>query len=39
MREFVMGDIHGACKALKQCLRKSRFGLPEGPANTIGRHN
>lgn len=25
MREFVMGDIHGAYKAVKQCLQKSRF--------------
>jgi serine/threonine protein phosphatase 1 len=25
MRTFVMGDIHGAWKALKQCLERSRF--------------
>ena len=25
MREFVMGDIHGACKALKQCLKRAWF--------------
>lgn len=25
MREFVMGDIHGAYKALKQCLENARF--------------
>jgi serine/threonine protein phosphatase 1 len=25
MRVFVMGDIHGACKALKQCLHRSSF--------------
>jgi serine/threonine protein phosphatase 1 len=25
MREFVMGDIHGAYKALKQCLKRSGF--------------
>jgi serine/threonine protein phosphatase 1 len=25
MREFVMGDIHGSFKALKQCLTRSKF--------------
>jgi serine/threonine protein phosphatase 1 len=25
MREFVMGDIHGACQALKQCLQRAAF--------------
>jgi serine/threonine protein phosphatase 1 len=25
MREFVMGDIHGACKAMRQCLQRAAF--------------
>ena len=25
MKTFVLGDIHGACKALKQCLQRSAF--------------
>jgi serine/threonine protein phosphatase 1 len=25
MREFVMGDLHGSCRALKQCLKSAAF--------------
>jgi serine/threonine protein phosphatase 1 len=25
MREFVMGDLHGSCRALKQCLKAAKF--------------
>lgn len=25
MREFVMGDLHGSCRALKQCLKAANF--------------
>ncbi|QEC72557.1 hypothetical protein FSB73_13600 [Arachidicoccus ginsenosidivorans] len=27
MRTFVMGDIHGAFKAMKQCLQRSDFDI------------
>ena len=29
MRTFVMGDIHGSFKALKQCLQRSKFNYRE----------
>jgi serine/threonine protein phosphatase 1 len=36
MREFVMGDIHGACKALKQCLQMSVFNYKKDRLIQLG---
>ena len=36
MRTFVIGDIHGAYKPLKKCLKKARFNLKEDRLICLG---
>jgi serine/threonine protein phosphatase 1 len=36
MRTFVMGDIHGSYKALKQCLQRSRFNYQKDRLIVLG---
>jgi serine/threonine protein phosphatase 1 len=36
MREFVMGDLHGACQALKQCLQKVDFNYQKDRLIQLG---
>jgi serine/threonine protein phosphatase 1 len=36
MKKFIIGDIHGAYKALLQCLERSRFNKEEDLLITIG---
>src|SRR4051812_15465598 len=35
-RKFVMGDIHGACRALRQCLERSTFDYNEDQLIFLG---
>ena len=36
MREFVMGDIHGACKAMRQCLQLAGFNYKKDRLIQLG---
>ena len=36
MRTFVMGDIHGSLKALKQCLQRSKFNYKKDKLIVLG---
>lgn len=35
-RKFVMGDIHGACRALRQCLERSNFDYEQDHLICLG---
>jgi serine/threonine protein phosphatase 1 len=36
MREFVMGDLHGSCRALKQCLKAASFNYQKDRLIQLG---
>src|SRR5580700_10417135 len=36
MREFVMGDLHGSCRALKQCLKAVNFDFQKDRLIQLG---